>query len=156
MNKDVVEAVRLGQQMSCRMRSTYEHECVELALDEVLRHPEAAGDPRLLLGRALAHARTHLRRRRSIQVIDAASDKIDEASVPGGEATDRERRSVIELDDWICRSSLRAEQQLVLRAQLYSVTTTELAETLRVSVPRVRERIARARSAAHAEWLQTA
>lgn len=151
MNANVAEAVRLGQQMSCGTCSAYQHHCVDLALDEILRHPDADGAPRDLLAKALAHARTHLRRRASICRITSGSNLLENAQIAGGEALTAEQHAVIEIDDWLRRSQLSSDQQLLLRSQLLDLTPESLGQVIRVPVARLRERLSRARRAARRE-----
>lgn len=151
MNKDVIEAVRLGQQMCLRCRNSHQQECFELAVDELLRHPDNAGPPKFLLSKALAHSRSHLRRRRAIQHVISASDQLDALDVGGGERLDAELYAVIEFDDWIRRSALREEQKVLLLYQMYDVDAVSIADHMSLPAPRVRERLARARSAARTE-----
>ncbi|MGW5498626.1 hypothetical protein [Streptomyces olivaceoviridis] len=151
MNKDVIEAVRLGQQLCLRCRNSHQQECLELAVDELLRHPENVGPPKSLLRKALAHSRSRLRRRRAIQHLVSASDQLDTLDVGGGERMDAELHAMIEFDDWIRRSTLREEQKALLLYQVHDIDAGSIADHMSLPVPRVRERLARARFAARTE-----
>ncbi len=153
MNVDAIEAVRLGQARCQRTTSCYVQECYTLALDELLRHPENEGSPEQLLSKALAHARTHLRRRRAIMAISAASHLMEILDPSGGRAGDEEHLVFVEYHDWLGRSGLRRDQRLLLASQMYDIDPTELAVVLSLPVARVRERLARARSAARRVWV---
>lgn len=152
MNNDVTEAVRLGQLKCLRCRDTYQQECLELAVDELLRNPDSRGMPEKLLDNALAHARNHLRRRRRIRHLVLASDQIAELGIGGGEHLDVERRLVIEFDDWIRRSPLRREQRALLLTQVHEVEVAEVARMMALPSLRVRERLSRARAVAREHW----
>ena len=152
MNEDVVEAVCLGQNLALRCKDSYLLECLELAVDELLRRPDGEGAPRILLDSALAHARTHLRRRRAIRPLVPASDHLAEHEAGGGEQADIDRLAVIEFEDWVQRSPLAEEQRALLLCQIHDVDPMSISAALRLPLPRVRERLARARAAARVQW----
>jgi len=148
MNEDVVEAVGLGQKLCLQCSDTHQLECLELAMDELLRHPHRAGTPRDLLDAALAHSRTHLRRRRAIRTIVIASDHLSTSDCGGGERADEEHRTVLEFEDWVHRSALGKDQRLLLLCQVHEIDVPAIAQAFSVPAPRIRERLARARAAA--------
>lgn len=151
MNRDVAEAVRLGQLKSRRTCSAYQQHCVELAVDELLRHPDAEGEPQELLSKALAHARTHLRRRTSVCRVVPGSHYLDKWQIAGGEQVNEEHHLIIEFDDWLRRSKLSAQHQRLLRSLLLGVTTADIAQALRLPAARAREHVSRARKAARGQ-----
>lgn len=147
MTNDVCAAVRNGQQRLARTASHYHQHCLELALDELLRHPDCTGEPAQLLAAAVAHARTHLRRRRVIQPIDAASDLLAKRGSDRPEAEDA-ARTTLHLIDWVRRAPLTSRQRGLLLLAVADRDESSICHSLRMSPEQLRQAMSRARCAA--------
>ena len=90
-----------------------EQQRIEVALDELLRRPEATGDPRDLLDSALAHARTKIRRRAAIAPFYPVAEPPEVSADPGGPA----EQALIDAVDMVASAPLtRPDRALLLFA----------------------------------------
>jgi hypothetical protein len=149
MTPDVCAAVQLGQARLARTGNHHRQRCLELALDELLRRPERAGSPAGLLDAALAHARTHIRRRRAIRAIDAGSHRLDQPSSDAAMVQSYEV-AITELTDWLRRSTLTDRQQSLLLLAIADCDETTACDRLGLRPLQLRQASARARQAARA------
>lgn len=148
MTPSVIEAVRLAQEQSLTSKSGHRHHCLDLALDELLRHPHADGDPRTLLARALAHARTHIRRRNAAFPCTTSSPAVEGTGDLSDRASD-DTDVMLEVD-WIRRAPLSDAERGLLLCAVADTDPKVLSEALNLPLRRVRERMSRARSHARA------
>ena len=141
MSEDVTEAVCLGQKRCAATRSVPEQQRIEFALDELLRNPEAIGDPRDLLDSALAHARTKIRRRAAIAPFYTVAEPPDAAADPGGPA----EQALIDVFDVVKSAPLTGPDRALLLFALADFDAPATAARLGLSVTQAQQRLSRAR-----------
>ena len=141
LSEDVIEAVRLGQKRCAATRSVPEQQRIEFALDELLRHPEATGDPQDLLDSALAHARTKIRRRAAIAPFYPVGEPPDAASDPGGLA----EQALIDVFYVVASAPLTGRDRALLLFALADLDAPARAARLGLSVTQAQQRLSRAR-----------
>jgi hypothetical protein len=141
LSEDVIEAVRLGQKRCAATRSVPEQQRIEFALDELVRNPEATGDPRALLDSALAHARTKIRRRAAIVPFYPVAEPPDVSADLGGPA----EQSLIDVFDVVASAPLTGPDRALLLFALADLDAPATAARLGLSVTQAQQRLSRAR-----------
>jgi hypothetical protein len=141
LSDDVIAAVRLGQGRCAATRSAPEQQRIEFALDELLRNPEATGDPRDLLDSALAHARTKIRRRAVIAALYPVAEPPDAVADPGGSV----EQALIDVLNVMARSPLAWPDQALLLFAIADLGAPAAAARLGLSVTQAQQRLSRAR-----------
>ena len=151
MSQSVVEAVQLAQERCLTTTSAAVQHRLELALDELLRRPNADGDPAKLLDNALANARTKLRRRAAIRQLVISTPLIEDAVGTSAEATDDLETVIIEAVNVVKASGLSAADRALLLWSIADMDAATAGELLGAAPRQVRERLSRARQHARAD-----
>jgi hypothetical protein len=141
LSVDVIEAVRLGQVRCAATWSVPEQQRIEFALDELLRNPEATGDPRGLLDIALAHARTKIRRRAAIASFYPVAQTPDVAT----DADDLAEQALIDVLDVVASAPLTRPERTLLLFALADLDAPATAARLGLSITQAQQRLSRAR-----------
>lgn len=166
MHTSTALAVATAQARRDRTSSGYKQDLYDLALDELLRQPNRDGDPEHLLGKALANARKHQRRRASIAQISTCGDAQDLSLVvdttrrlrpgPGCRpATSRRASSGSPLTDaldWLRRAPLTRAERLTLEVTALG----EFMPSDGAKTATARQRLSRARTSARSARLEMA
>jgi hypothetical protein len=141
LSEDVVDAVCLGQGRCAATRSVPEQQRIEFALDELLRNPEATGDPRRLLNSALAHARLKIRRRSAIASFYPVAEPPDVFAEPVGTG----EQALIDVFDVVASAPLTGPARALLLFALADLDGPATAARLGLSITQAQQRLSRAR-----------
>lgn len=144
----VAGAVIALQEQALASRGTYELDRLERALDELLRNPSDAVTPtRFRVRSAMGHAYEALERRRAIaSPVPLDIDRAYCGHVDG-------RYLVVELMAWLSNEpGLAKNERSLLVALARGGDAASLAARHGLPLPRMRERISRARRNARALW----
>ncbi|AXI78531.1 hypothetical protein [Peterkaempfera bronchialis] len=144
----VAGAVKALQKQALASRDTYQLDRIDRALDELLRNPTEDTSPaQYRMRSAMGHAYEALERRRAI----APSVPLDPERMDGGH-TDA-RYPVVEILAWLWSEPNLADGERILLDELArGHDAASMARRHGVALPRMRERISRARRHARALW----
>ncbi|MFF4926864.1 hypothetical protein ACFY4B_40395 [Kitasatospora sp. NPDC001261] len=144
----VAGAVKALQKQALASRDMYQLDRIDRALDELLRNPSEDTSPAPYRVRsAMGHAYEALERRRAI----APSVPLDPERTDGGH-TDA-RYPVVEILAWLeSEPKLAAGERVLLDELARGHDAASMARRHGVALPRMRERISRARRRARALW----
>nr|BFF02148.1 hypothetical protein GCM10020241_38230 [Streptoalloteichus tenebrarius] len=147
----VVGAVKALQKQALATRDTYELDRIDRALDELLRNPSDASTPaRCRIRSAMGHAYEALENRRKI----APFVSLDHEHVDPGH-TDA-HYLVVDILAWLWKEpQLPAGERVLLADLACGHDAASMADRHGVPLPRMRERISRARRHARSLWRAT-
>lgn len=151
MSQSTIEAVQRAQERCLATNSAAAQHRLELALDELLRHPEAEGEPTMLLDNALANARTKLRRRAAICRVVSSTALVEYASGTSAESTDDLDIVILEAVDVLEGSHLSPAERALLLWSIADIDAPTVGGFLGTAPRQARERLSRARRHARAD-----
>ncbi|MFF0227488.1 hypothetical protein [Streptomyces sp. NPDC004629] len=144
----VAGAVTALQKQALASRDTYELDRIDRALDELLRNPTDTSTPaQHRIRSAMGHAYEALERRRAIApVVPLNHERADHGHTDA-------RYLVVEIMAWLqAEPELASAERVLLDDLAHGHDATSMARHLGVPLPRMRERISRARRHARTLW----
>ncbi|WP_019635059.1 hypothetical protein [Actinomadura atramentaria] len=144
----VARAVTALQRQALASRDTYELDRIDRALDELLRNPTDASTPaQHRIRSAMGHAYEALQRRRAIAPLVALNpERADHGRIDTCYLT-------VEILVWLhAEPGLASAERALLNDLARGHDATSIAHHLGVPLPRMRERISRARRHARTLW----
>ena len=146
MSETIAAAISDLQKRALRTTDLYELDRIELAMDEILRHPEDDHVPSKHLTRsALGHAYETLKRRKEIAPRTEMCTEYDE---PG--YVERGFHDTEILECILVEPTFKRPDRAILLALALGADAEILAGPCGMSIPRMRERISRVRYSARA------
>jgi hypothetical protein len=145
----VIGAVQALQKQALTSRDTYELDRIDRALDELLRNPDdtSSTPTRHRIRSAMGHAYAVLERRRTIAPPTALNHEL------GDQGNTDVRYLMVEIHAWLqTEPHLAKGERALLEDLAHGHDATSMAQRHDVPLPRMRERISRARCRARALW----
>lgn len=156
MTGDVITAVERLQGLSNRYFACdpYKTDCIDLALDAILRNPDKKGDPSCLVRNALGDARKTMRRHYRIHPIEPFGDE-ESYSRFVEDAPDKSHfnsQSRIDIIDWINNLPLGLIDKSILRILTCGGDAIDVATRHHFTYSQAQVRVSRAKARARQLW----
>ncbi|MFI7484069.1 hypothetical protein ACH9EU_16835 [Kocuria sp. M1R5S2] len=143
-------AILILQAQSRKASDLYTQDRIDRALDEIVRNPSKTNPPEHQVRSALANAGKVMANRRRVAPVVSHEDLVIEVDAR------EDGYDVVELRYWLETAPLSSPARTLLLALAAGADANDLAAQHDVPVQRIRERIARARKNARADYLTTA